>query len=273
MIGIYTDSIIANIPLMKIARYYKDVSWYMPLMHNQFDKIYYSKIFNFTSVIDRQDEMIVGGTGHDIKLKLPAEIEKCQPDYGIYPDCDYSLQYFSRGCIRKCKFCVVPEKEGKIHPVEAMELNPKGKYIRILDNNFFANPLWKDSIKCLKEINQPCSFDGIDIRIFNDEQGKALQEIKIHKMIHIAWDDAKENLIDKIKLMTKYIKAYRIMVYVLIGFDSNKDEDYYRVKKIDELGCKPFVMPYNKKNKYQMKFARWVNCKAIFNTADWKDYK
>lgn len=236
MIGILTDSKISNIPLMKISAYYKNnVEWYMPLMHQQYDKIYYSKVFDFTPHYDRQDEMEIGGTGYNIKKKLPEDIENCQPDYSIYPGCDYSLQYFSRGCIRKCKFCVVPEKEGDIHPVEVMQLNPKGKYIRVLDNNFFANPLWKNAIEYLKEINQPVCFDGIDIRIFNEDQGNALQQIKIYKALHIAWDNPKQDLIEKIKIMTKFIKAYKITCYVLIGFDIDKDYCEMTRKKIKNL--------------------------------------
>jgi hypothetical protein len=37
-----------------------------------------------------------------------------------------------------------------------------------------------------------------------------------------------------------------------------------RVMKLKEYGISPFVMPYNKKDKYQRSFARWVNHKAIF---------
>ena len=92
-------------------------------------------------------------------------------------------------------------------------------------------------------------------------------------MIHTAWDNPKQNLTDKIKLICKYIKPYKIMIYVLIGFDSTQEQDYYRVMKIKELNCNPFVMPYNKKDQYQKRFARWVNHKAIFKTVDWKDYR
>ena len=42
--------------------------------------------------------------------------------------------------------------------------------------------------------------------------------------------------------------------------------------KIKETGCNPFVMPYNKKDKYQKQFARWVNHKAIFKSVKWEDY-
>ena len=273
MIGLLTDSKMANIPLMKIASYYKDVEWYYPLNHNNYEKIYYSNIFNCNPKVDRVNEMIVGGTGYSLSKKLDNQIEKCQPNYSIYPDCDYSLQYFSRGCIRKCGFCVVPEKEGKIYSVKPMNLNPKGKYIKIFDNNFFANPEWKESIKYLVKWHQPVSFDsGLDIRIFNEEQGESLKQIKIHKMIHIAWDNPKQDVTEKINLMIKYIKAYKIMVYVLIGFDSTKEEDYYRVMKLKELKVNPFVMPFYKKDLYQKKFARWVNHKAIFKSVKWKDY-
>lgn len=46
-----------------------------------------------------------------------------------------------------------------------------------------------------------------------------------------------------------------------------------RVEKLRELKIDPFVMPYNKKDKYQKSFARWVNHKAIFKTVKWRDYK
>lgn len=43
--------------------------------------------------------------------------------------------------------------------------------------------------------------------------------------------------------------------------------------KLKELGVDPFVMPFNKKDPYQKKFARWVNMKAIFKTVKWGEYK
>ena len=87
----------------------------------------------------------------------------------------------------------------------------------------------------------------------------------------MAWDSAryKINWEDIIKI----IPAYRIMVYVLIGFDSTEEEDLYRVEKLRELKIDPFVMPFNNKNFYQRKFSRWVNHKAIFKSINWKEYK
>jgi radical SAM superfamily enzyme YgiQ (UPF0313 family) len=277
-IGLYDiDSKIANLALMKISTWHKkqddQVNWYMPLLHNTFDKIYCSKIYDYTEYPDRWEEMEFGGTGHDIKIKLKKEIENCNPDYSIYPNCDYSIQLFSRGCIRKCKFCVVHEKEGYIKPIEIKNNNINGKYIIILDNNFFANPLWKSAINVIKKWDKPVQImQGIDIRIINENQIKALNEIKIYKRLYTAWDNVKDNLIYKLKLLKNGVK-YEIFCYVLIGYDSNFEQDYYRVMKLKEIGYKPYIMPYNKKDKYQKRFARWVNHKAIFNTVDWKDYK
>jgi len=276
MIGLCTDSLIANIPLMKIASYYgaDNVDWYYPLNHLNYEKIYYSKIFNFTYKLDRQGEMITGGTGHDLKKKLPGDIEKCQPEYKIYRDCDYSLQYFSRGCIRKCPFCVVYEKEGFIYPVEPMNLNPNGKFIRVFDNNFFANPQWREAIEYLRKMNQPVEFNsGIDVRIFDEEQGAALKKIKKSGYLHIAWDNPRQDLRSKIKEMIKYVSKHRILCYVLIGYDSTQEEDLYRCESLRDLGVMPFVMPYNKKDEYQRRFARWANHKAIFKSVKWKDYR
>ena len=95
-----------------------------------------SKVFTFTPDYDYRlldaREVIKGGTGYDIPGRLPEAVENSRMmDYSIYPEYPFSL---------KCPFCLVREKEGYIQTVEPVELNPKGKWIEVLDNNFFANP-------------------------------------------------------------------------------------------------------------------------------------
>ena len=89
-----------------------------------------SKVFTFTPDYDYRlldaREVIKGGTGYDIPGRLPEAVENSRMmDYSIYPEYPFSL---------------VREKEGYIQAVEPVELNPKGKWIEVLDNNFFANP-------------------------------------------------------------------------------------------------------------------------------------
>lgn len=268
-IGLYNiDNKMSNIPLMKISEYHKkqgdDVDWYYPIMKGQFDKVYASSIFNFSDKGYVNNGMICGGTGFDLTTKLPEEIEICQPDYSII--------YFSRGCIRKCPFCCISKKEGNIYPVEPMNLNPEGVYILVMDNNFFANPEQRESIKLLKKWNQHVSItQGIDVRILTEEMAKALLSLKYFKQIYMAWDNPRDDI--NWEKIIKWIPAYRIAVYVLIGYWSTPEEDLYRVEKLRSLKIDPFVMCFDKHNNYQKDFARWVNGKAIFKSIPWRIYK
>jgi hypothetical protein len=73
-------------------------------------------------------------------------------------------------------------------------------------------------------------------------------------------------------LVANGVKAYKLMFYVLIGFDSTPEEDLYRVELLRSLKVDPFVMPFDKSNDYQRMFARWVNMKAVFKSVSWEDY-
>ena len=273
------DSKIPNLALMKISTYHKakgdEVKFYDPL----FDKpglLYASKIFDFTPGFNYFPDgvpVIKGGTGCDLKIKLPEEIENIRnPDYSLYPKHDHSLQMFSRGCIRNCPFCVVRQKEGYIHPIEPLGLNPKGTYIQVMDNNFFANPEWKMAAEQLLIWDQPVDFQGVDVRILTDEHAHYLNKIKRSKQIHMAWDNPKNNLVPKFQEAIKWIKPYKLMCYVLIGYWSTPAEDLYRVEMLRSLKIDPFAMPFDKHDKYQRNFARWVEHKAVFKTVPWWEY-
>lgn len=275
------DSKMPNIAIMKISTYHKqlgdDVDWYDP-MFDMYDTnlLYESRLFDFTPEYEYYPscKIIKGGTGFNIKDKLPTEIDEIEElDYSLYPNCDYSMQFYSRGCIRNCPFCVVRDKEGYIQSVKPMKLNPNGKHIEILDNNFFANPNWREAVEDILATKQKVNLHGVDVRIIDKEQCEALNKMKHIKQIHIAWDFAKLDLKPKIEEMVKYIKPYKIMCYVLIGYNSTEEEDLYRINTLRELKIDPFVMPFNKEDSYQKKLARWVNRKQIFKSCSWEEYK
>lgn len=263
--------------MMQVSQYHKqqgdEVEPYIHFNHADYDRIYAFSIFDFTPKHYVTKDMICGGSGFDIHSKLPGEIDACGYDWSLYPECDYNILWFSRGCIRKCPFCIVREKEGYIHPVEPKNLNPNGKYSLIMDNNFFASPKWKEAIASLQEQDLPVNFhQGLDMRILTPEMLESINTLKQEGRHHFAWDNPRENLIPKIEAATKIVKPYRWMCYVLIGYWSTPEEDLYRVQTLNDIGIDPFVMPYNKFDKYQKRFTRWVNHKAIFKTVEWKDY-
>lgn len=264
-----------NSAMMQVSQYHKqrgdEVHDYHPLF--DYDKVYAFSMFDFTDKQFVQPWMECGGTGFDIEKKLPKEIEDCDYDWSIYPWCDFSMVWFSRGCFRKCPFCIVNQKEGGIHPVKPKNLNPNGKFIKVMDNNFFANPKWKSAVRQLLKWNQPVDIQGFDIRIFEDEQGEALKRLKHYHNIKFAWDNPKQNLDDKIEMLLEHIKPRYLMCYILIGYWSTPEEDIGRAMHLwDDYGIHPFAMPYDKTDKYQRMFTRWCNNKVIFKTRSWEEY-
>ena len=108
-----------NLALMKLSAWHKaqgDTVGFAD-MFGSYDKLYMSKVFTFEpDDLMHYDakEVIKGGTGYgDYDTVLPDEIEHTRPDYRLY-SINYAMGFTTRGCPNKCKFCVVPKKEGAI---------------------------------------------------------------------------------------------------------------------------------------------------------------
>lgn len=279
-----------NFALMKISGYHKalgdDVEWAEPISlfsTKEYDRIYASKIFTFSPDVDytqyRYKELLKGGTGYDIKSKLQPEIEDCRlMDYSIYPQYPFSVQFFSRGCIRHCPFCLVHDKEGKIHNVTPHELNPNGQWIEVLDNNFFANPQWREAAQYLLDQGQPVNFHGVDVRIMDEEQAAFLNKVKHKGTIHIAWDLPQLDLRPQLEAMCKHIKPSKISCYILVGFNSTKEQDLFRARTLKSMGIVPFAQAYrdfeNKRtpSQYEKDFCRWCDNRFLFKAMDFMDF-
>ncbi len=269
-----------NTAYMQISQYHKDrgdtVGWWHPLTKHEYDHVYCSSLFDFTDKSEVPEYAICGGTGFDVQSKLSIAMEECQLDYSIYPKCKTSYIWFSRGCSRNCPWCVVRQKEGEWHLVDPKNLNPKGEYITVCDNTFFDIGIrWWQSIGYLQEWGLPVDFQGIDVRTINEAQCLSLNSLKHYKQIKIAWDGMadSEQVIDGIIRLTKYVKAYKVMCYVLIGFNTSTADDMLRVQTLGSMGVDSFVMPYNKSDLYQAMFSRWVNRKQVFKTKTWEEYQ
>lgn len=263
---------IFNTAYMQISRHHKDagdtVEWASPLEYGKFDTLYCSSLFGFTDKSQIPKRAICGGTGFDLTTKLPFD---CHYDYSIYPKCQTSYVWFSRGCNRKCPWCVVPEKEGKYHLVHRKQLNPTGRYVTVMDNSFFSNPGWQDVIAWLG--NMPVDIQGVDVRLLTEEMCKALDGLRRwkKKQFKIAWDEGDADLTDKLKFMLRFIKPYKILCYTLIGYYNSPDSDLHRIETLKKLNIDPYVMPYDRKDPYQKKFQRWVNGHAYRNVK-WEDF-
>ena len=180
MIAIFDiDSKIPNLALMKISAYWKNkgeiVEHYAPLNHNNYNKIYASTIFKYPCINKSliTEDMIVGGSGKDLTTNLESQIESQIPDYEIY-NYKNSIGFTMRGCRFNCKFCIVPQKEGRPKPFNTINeiwTNRQSNFIILLDNDFFGNPQWKDRINEILDYELKVNFNqGLNIRIITENQ-------------------------------------------------------------------------------------------------------
>lgn len=284
------DGKLPNLALMKIAAYHEDkgdsVAWYNGILFaSQYDKIYVSKIFDFTELPQLPENAIVGGTGIDFKNVLPMEIEAMQPSYSLYPNCDYHIGFSMKGCRFSCSFCCVPLKEGKPYKYNSIDqilINPKGgKKLVLLDNDFFGTGDWEINLNRIIELDlKVCFSQGLNIRILTQRQADLLAQCKYYNLhftkryLTFAWDrfKDKDDILKGIERCDNAgITRDRLQFFVLIGYDTTPEEDLHRIEAIREWGCTPFVMPYNKFNEYQKRFARWVNSRQL-KKVKWNNY-
>jgi hypothetical protein len=285
MIGLcQVDGKYPNLALMKLSAWYKargEAVTRLPLQFNDCRKVYLAKVFQFS--VHRytwSSEVVRGGTGwpdwKDLD-DLPAGAEHMYPDYDEF-NCKYAMGYLSRGCIRKCGFCFVPEKEGRIrHHSDLPEWWHGQKFIRLLDANVTGAMAFNWYIDQLARSGAYVDFSqGVDARLIDEQHAEKLSHVKLWGLLHTAWDNPRDEaaVLTGIRHLIKYFEpTHKISVFVLVGYDTDPDEDLMRVEKLRELRVNPFVMPFNKLDPYQRHFARWVNDKAIFKSVRWADYK
>ncbi|MDP1854255.1 MAG: hypothetical protein Q8L26_08665 [Candidatus Omnitrophota bacterium] len=252
-----------------------------PKLKEQYDIIYITTLFTYhfqaaiKSIKDYQSrypnaEVKVGGilatllpdlikreTGIIPHVGLFDKVEGCSPDYSFLPSFPFSITYTTRGCIRKCKFCVVRLLEPKFFVRKNWEkdINPNSKKIIFWDNNWLASPNFYKDIEKLKKIGKPFDFNqGIDCRLFDEEKAKILSQTKIDPLRFAFDNPSQEGYIQNaIKLAKKY-SGKDIMVYVIFNSEEAYDTPeffYHRINELNKLGVDIFPMRYRPINSIQ----------------------
>lgn len=300
---IQADGKIPNLALMKIARYHRNNGDSVDLIKGIAissrltipDKVYISCIFeeNKSDVLKMaaqfpHSQVFLGGPGVDLTSKLPDFIEHLMPDYDLF-GCNYSMGFTTRGCIRKCPFCIVPEKEGYIQAVaDIYEFwDRRHKIVALLDNNIFALPdqFYKIADQIIKNKLIVNFTSGLDIRLIDSGLAEKLAKLtttnfssKKHpnREFTFAWDNINDE--DKILSGLKILSdagLNRSRFYVLSGFNTTFEDDLYRLNRLKELKQRPYLMRYKyvRGNRLYSDLARWANQPQFFAKMDFKTFQ
>lgn len=279
------DSKYPNLALMQLSAYHKSLGDTVGFDTADPDKVYVSCVFtrNRGKALGIQtlypDAVVdIGGSGISLDKKIPAEAQKMYPDYSLYP-VDYSYGFTTRGCVRHCPFCVVPEKEGTIQKWNHVSefYNPEFKKVRLLDNNMYAIPDWFfENTDFILEHNLSLRVvQGFDIRLLSDEIAERLALLNFEHGLSFAFDNIKDEqaVIKGIDMLLQAgIKPYKLSFFVLTGYNSTLAEDLYRIDLLMQRGVNPFVMQYRKTQVSNM-LARWCNRRWISHSVSFTEYK
>ncbi len=185
------------------------------------------------------------------------------PSYDIlkwvdkWKDWNKSIVFTTRGCIRKCPFCVVPKIEGRMKEPKFSVLpmiHPEHNEVVIWDNNFLASPFAKDILIELRDGGYRADFNqGLDARLMTEEFAGLLADIK-SPSIHMAYDWPWEGPYISKAIDFLSNAGYRkrnLIFYVLHNFYDFKYEKgdtpadfFHRIRDLTDWGASAYPMRY-----------------------------
>jgi len=209
----------------------------------------------------------------------------------------YSIGFLTRGCFRKCPFCVNRlEKKviqhSKLEWFLDNERDENGKlkrpYIYLWDDNFLASPpkVWRSLLQQLIDSKRPFQFrQGLDERIiaeskYGEEIASMLSKCKYHGDYIFAFDNwsDREKIIKALKIWKKYNKR-ETKFYLFCGFKLSYGDDkklyqdiweiFHRIKILMNYGCLGYIMRHEDYHKHELsniyvQIARWCNQPAFY---------
>ena len=287
------DGKLPNLALMRLSRFYKDRGFEVVFTRNvrrslfeqEYSHVYGSSIFTYSqrkqeTFLGEFPNAVIGGTGTTNKLTVEALLPECgyaessdDYDYGLYPGYTPSIGFLQRGCRLRCKFCVVPQKEGKPEHQMFVDALWRGdghpKHLHLLDNDFFGSPNWMNHVEDMTHGYKVCFNQGINIRFVNERAAQSLARIDYRddqfklKRIYTAWDNLNDEhrFFRGVDLLEEHgISPKHLMVYMLVGWakDETWERIHYRFNKMVERGIKPYPMVFDRNRRDLCDFQRWA---------------
>lgn len=264
---------------MKMSGYFKEqknkvklIETYKDFDASIYDDIYISKVFDYTKIDENlltMPNVHIGGTGFyfDSAPPLPYEIEHHMPDYHLYDSyikhdtkyhrsqnywhayTDYSMGFTTRGCFRRCPFCVNRNytRVERHSPVSEF-FDPSRRFIYLLDDNILGYTKWQEVFDELEATDRYFTYmQGLDLRLMNDEKARRLANIKYKTPYMFAFDNLEDApLIErKLEIWRKHC-AKETRAYVLSGYAGQGAEEidsiFRRIEILMKYKVKPYIM-------------------------------
>lgn len=258
---------IPNLALMKLSSYYR-TRGYAPVLCEETSpqgarRHYASCVFHhpranrtLTTLRSRLgDDLVTGGSGVNVQLKLPPDVDHCFPDYSLYGWNRYALGFLSRGCNSRCPFCLVTEKEGPLVENYATfdDFVPAGqRNVMLLDANLLAVrnacALLEEMIRREYRVN---FSQSLDIRCLTAEMIPLLEQVQsvnsrfTKPMYYFSCNSlAQARIFREKKDWLHRLGRGKITVLVMFGFDKTMAEEYAILSMLRELRLIPFLQEY-----------------------------
>lgn len=308
-----------NLVCMKLSGYHKILGDDVRLLCGyggleSYDRIYLSKVFTDTPVPEsvlRLPNVEYGGTGfyYDRAPALPDAVEHHRPDYHLYDawvnarlqeGCpprelafytDYSIGFLTRGCFRKCPFCVNRNySRVSDHSPLSEFYDPERPKICLLDDNFLGHPGWREMLCQLQSTGKPFLFkQGLDERLLTPEKCEVLFRSRYDGDYMFAFDSIEDrNIIEpRIDLARRYTNA-NLKFYCFTGYDrGDRWDDAFWVRDLRELfdrieilmrhRCLPYIMRFEryKESPYRgvyVTLARWCNQPGFYRKMSLREF-
>jgi len=286
------DSNYPNLALMKVSAWHKSqgdtVEWYNPF--DTYDRLYMAKVFSFTPdygfvIANVRGEVVRGGTGYDIRSSLPGDMDRLQPDYSLYPAVDSRTSYgfLTRGCPNRCRWCVVPQKEGGIRPymdVDDITLHGERPYAVLMDNNVLACDYGLSQLEKIAERGYHVDFNqGLDARLVTLDVARLLARVKWIKRIRFGCDTTAQIVECERAIQLVRQAGYKgefFLYCILIDFaESYHRLNYWRKYKYVLPHAQPYRdlnNPHQRIPQWQKDMAHWADRKELYRSCDFKDF-
>ena len=259
---------IPNLALMKLSAYYR-AKGYAPVLCEETSlppgarRHYASCVFHHpranralaTLQSRLGDDLVIGGSGVNMQLKLPPDVDRCFPDYSLYGWRQYALGFLSRGCNSRCPFCLVPEKEGRLVEDYATfdDFVPAGqRNVMLLDANLLSS---RNACVLLEEMirREYCvNFSQtLDISCLTGEMVPLLEQVQsvnsrfTKPMYYFSCNSlAQARLFREKQDWLHRLGRGKITVIVMFGFDKTLAEEYAVLSMLQELQLILFLQEY-----------------------------